>query len=298
MNQVCGNVPCVSLLVTVYNRAGFLGQTLKSILASDFSDFEVVVVDDCSTDGSADVVQQIAESDSRIRFYRNEKNLGDYGNRMQAASFATGRYIKYVDSDDLIYPHTLKLMVHAMERNESLALAVSHSLPEEEEPYPWILTPSESYRKHFLGRGCFACGPTGAIIRRSAFEEVGGFRPEWRVLSDIELWLRLGAKWPVALLPPGLVWWRRHSGQEFSGKDARLVYLKRGYELAIDALTDSRCPLSADDRALSLAKVRQDYARRLLALATKGRSPMEAWKLFRASGLTSRELASGLQRYQ
>ena len=298
MNQVSGNVPCVSLLVTVYNRAGFLGQTLQSILASDFRDFEVVVVDDCSTDRSLEVAERIAREDYRIRLIQNEQNLGDYGNRAKAASLARGKYLKYVDSDDLIYPHTLQVMVDAMEKNPETGFALSHSLPEDDEPYPWVLTPQESYRKHFLGRGCFACGPTGAIIRRTSFEEVGGFRPEWRVLSDIDLWLRLGAKWSVALLPPGLVWWRRHSGQEFSGKDAGLVYLRRGYELAINALTDSRCSLSGCDKIAAVAKVRNNYARRLISLAAKGRSPRIAWRLYRESGLSPRDVVRAFGGYR
>ncbi|HBJ38095.1 MAG TPA: hypothetical protein DDZ51_25725 [Planctomycetaceae bacterium] len=290
--------PLVSVLVTVYNREAFLRSTLQSVLASANGGVEVLVVDDCSTDDSFRIASEIAKADKRVNVYANNKNLGDYGNRMKAASLARGKYIKYVDSDDLIYAHTLGVMVDVMERNSEVALALSHSLPEDEEPYPGILAPTESFRKHFLGRGCFSCGPTGVIIRRSAFEDVGGFRKEWGVLSDVDLWLRLGARWPVALLPPGLVWWRRHEGQEFSSHDARLTYLERGYELATAALNGSLCPLPADERGAALARVRQNYARRLIALATKARSPRKAWRFFRNSGLSLRELLCGLRSYQ
>ena len=289
--------PIVSVLVTVYNREQYLQATLESILASSLREIEVLVVDDQSSDNSLQVARAMAARDVRISVVSNERNLGDYGNRMKAASQAVGRYLKYVDSDDLIYPHTLEVMVDAMERNKSVALALSHSLSEDEEPYPWVLTPTESFRKHFLGRGCFSCGPTGTIIRRTAFEEVGGFRKEWRVLSDIDLWLRLGARWPVALLPPGLVWWRRHEGQEFSSNDASLTYLERGYELTTTALQDSSCPLPIDEREVAIAKVRQNHARRLIALAMKARSPRKAWQFFRKSGLSLRELCCGLRSY-
>ncbi|MBC7968281.1 MAG: glycosyltransferase family 2 protein [Fuerstia sp.] len=289
--------PRVSVLVTVYNREAYLAQTLHSILASSLRDFEVIVVDDCSRDQSAAIAENISAEDQRVRVVRNETNLGDYGNRMKAASLACGTYLKYVDSDDLIYPHTLNVMVDAMERNNSVALALSHSLPEDEEPYPWILTPTESFRKHFLGRGCFSCGPTGAIIRRSAFEEVGGFRKEWRVLSDIDLWLRLGACWPVALLPPGLVWWRRHEGQEFSSSGADLTYLELGYELGQQSLQDVKCPLPDVERKTVTRRLRQHYARRLMALAIRKGQIRLAMKLFKKSDLTAMDLMRGFRKY-
>ena len=291
------NKPRVSVLVTVYNREAFLRATLQSILESSFGDFEVLVVDDCSTDSSADIARQIASLDCRIRVYVNTQNLGDYGNRMKAASLASGQYLKYVDSDDLIYPHTLGVMVDAMERDSSVALALSHSLPEDEEPYPWILKPAASYRKHFLGRGCFSCGPTGAIIRRSAFEEVGGFRKEWRVLSDIDLWLRLGARWPVALLPPGLVWWRRHPGQEYLSADANLIYLERGFELSMHALRDASCPLSDVDLRAAINRVKHHHARRLLALGFRHRQFRLATRLFQSSNLSLADLLRGFRKY-
>jgi glycosyltransferase involved in cell wall biosynthesis len=290
--------PHVSILVTVYNREAFLRATLESILASSFGDFEVLVVDDCSKDNSLKIAHEIAHTDSRIKVHANEKNLGDYGNRMRAASLACGTYLKYVDSDDLLYSHSLGVMLDAMDRDTTVALALSHSLPEDEQPYPWFLSPSESYFKHFLGRGCFGCGPTGAIIRRSAFEVIGGFRKEWGVLSDIDLWLRLGARYAVALLPPGLIWWRRHDGQEFSSYSANLTYLQRGYELSIKALQDSMCPLTLKEKGDAIFRMRQNYARRLISLATKGQSPRKAWQLLRTSNLSLLDLANGLRPYR
>jgi glycosyltransferase involved in cell wall biosynthesis len=292
------NAPMVSVLVTVFNREAYLEATLRSILVSTFNDIEIIVVDDCSQDRSIEVATAVGKNDSRIKIHVNEQNLGDYGNRMKAASLATGRYLKYVDSDDLIYSHSLQVMVDTIEQNNSIALALSHSLPEDEQPYPWVLSPNASYRKHFLGRGCLACGPSGAIIRRSAFEQVGGFRKEWGVVSDIDLWLQLAARWPVALLPPGLVWWRRHEGQEFCSRNASLIYLERGFDLAMQSLENAGCPLSIEECNNSKSRIRQHHARRLFSLATHGRSPGFAWKLFQKSGLTLRQLASGLSRYR
>lgn len=291
------DAPIVSVLVTVYNREAYLGACLESILASTWTDIEVVLVDDQSTDRSLEIAQDYAGRDSRVRVVQNEQNLGDYPNRMRAAGLSNGRYLKYVDSDDLIYPHSLAVMVEAMEAYPEAAVGLSHSLPEDDEPYPWCLTPAEAWRKHFLGRGCLSCGPTGAIIRRSAFEEVGGFR-DWGVLNDIDLWYRLSARWPVVLLPPGLVWWRRHEGQEFTASDAGLVYLERGHALAEETLSDPNGPLSPAERQRALDRARQHHARRLWAMAIRGRAPLHAYSLLRSSGLRLSTLAAGLRGYR
>jgi glycosyltransferase involved in cell wall biosynthesis len=288
----------VSVLVTVYNREAFLAETLESILGSTFDRWEAVVVDDCSTDGSMRIAEEFARRDSRFRVFRNDANLGDYANRNRAASLAAGKYLKYLDSDDLIYRHSLEVMVESMESSPDATLALAHSAPEAESPYPWRLSPEQAYRKEFLERGCLSCGPSGAIMRREAFDTVGGFRNEWGVISDIDLWLRLAARWCVVLLPPGLVWWRRHEGQEFTAGNAALEYLEKGFRLGLDALASPSCPLPSLDRDAARMRVRQHHARRLLALAMKSRQPRIAWRLFRASGLTWRELGRGFQRYR
>jgi glycosyltransferase involved in cell wall biosynthesis len=289
--------PLVSVLMTVYNRERYFAAAVESVLAQTMQDFEVIIVDDLSTDGSAGIAEKYAAGEPRVRFLRNERNLGDYPNRMRAAEQARGRYLKYVDSDDLIYRHSLEIMVEAMQAHPDAALALSHSKPEEERPYPWKLTPAEAWRKQFLERGCLDSGPTGAMIRRDAFFDAGGFH-DWGVLSDADLWYRLSARWPVLLLPPGLVWWRRHEGQEFTKNDAAIAYLERGFALGVETLSSAECPLTASERQAALERARQRHARRLLSLATRGGQPAQAWRLFRRSGMGFGNLLRGLRRYE
>ncbi len=289
--------PQVSVLMTVYNRERFLRDAVISVLQSSFSDFELIIVDDCSKDASASLAVELARHDSRIRFVQNEKNLGDYGNRAKAAAMARGRFLKYVDSDDMIYPHTLEVMYRSVSGFDHAGLALSHSQSEAERPYPWCLSSEQAWQKQFLGRGCLSCGPTGAIICRQAFESVGGFRAEWGVLSDIDLWLRLAARKAVVLMPPGLVWWRRHEGQEYSSGGAELVYLIRGIALTRHALKSPESPLNPADTVLALSRAEQHHARRLLALLLRSRQPRIFWRAFRESGLGWTGLLRGLQPY-
>lgn len=288
--------PTVSVLVTVYNRERYLASCLDSILNSTFQNLEVIVVDDCSTDNSLEIAERY-QRHAQVKVLHNKQNLGDYPNRMRAASLARGKFIKYVDSDDRIYSHSLSIMVEAMEAHPDAALGLSHSLPEAEQPYPWKLAPAESWRKHYLGQGCLGCGPSGAIIRRDAFETIGGFR-DWGVLSDTDLWSRMAARWPLLLLAPGLVWWRRHSDQEFTRGDAGTVYLEKGFELAMAALRSDSTPLSADERVIAIARARHHHARRLLSLALLSRQPSLAIRLWAKAGLPIGNVFGALRKYE
>ena len=115
--------PVVSVLTTCYNREQYLGETIESVLSQTFEDFEYIIVDDRSTDRSFEIAQQYAQRDSRVRVYQNESNLGDYPNRNKAASYAVGTYLKYVDSDDLLYPHTLDVITRCMSAFDDAGLA-------------------------------------------------------------------------------------------------------------------------------------------------------------------------------
>jgi len=110
------NNPLVSVLMTAYNREQFIAEAIESVLASTFTNFELIIVDDCSTDKTIEIAKKFEMIDSRVKVYKNDNNLGDYLNRNMSASFAKGKYLKYLDADDLIYPHGLEVMVAAMEK--------------------------------------------------------------------------------------------------------------------------------------------------------------------------------------
>src|SRR4051812_47750099 len=94
------DLPLVSVLMTSYNREKYIAQAIESVIASTYSNLELIIVDDCSKDSTVSIARSYAENDKRVKVYVNEKNLGDYPNRNKAASYATGKYLKYVDADD------------------------------------------------------------------------------------------------------------------------------------------------------------------------------------------------------
>lgn len=261
--------PLVSVLTTVYNRAPYIAPCIESVLAQTMDDLELIIVDDCSTDGSFAVAERY-RSDPRVRLYRNERNLGDYPNRNRAASLARGTYLKYVDGDDLIYPHCLALMVEGMETFLEAGYGLSRDFPGAMAPV--LLTPSEAYREHFFRSGLFTSGPLDAIIRRDAFEEVGGFSPA-RYTSDTDFFLRLGARWDGVILVPGLVWWRHHPEQESlhekASVDRVMEVVLRHHGSECEALAAPLCPLRTSE--IRLLRRRATIRMFRLALGQLGR---------------------------
>ncbi len=160
------NSPLVSVLMTAYNREKFISEAIESVLSSLFTNFELVIVDDCSDDKTVEIARYYAEKDSRIKVFVNESNLGDYPNRNKAAEYALGKYIKYVDSDDLLYDFALDVMVRYMERfpEAGFGLCSYHFF----KPTPAMISPHEAYLSHFEV-GHFNRPPMSAIIKLGCF---------------------------------------------------------------------------------------------------------------------------------
>ena len=277
--------PTVSVLTTAFNRECCVGAAIESVLSSSFGDLELIVVDDCSTDGTVEVARRYL-SDPRVQVHRNERQLGDYPNRNRAASLARGKYLKYVDSDDLIYPHGLEVMIRALERFPDAAFGVP-SPPLPDRPHPVRLSPQEAYREHYLQGGLLYIAATSALVRRQAFEQAGGFSGK-RHVGDTELWLKLAAQAPVVKLMPGLVWLRRDGSpdQECMIGEATSVRVSLIYGVDREALLDPSCPLSPEEHAVALARLEHRQARRVLHLGLRQRRLAAALRVMRETGVS------------
>jgi glycosyltransferase involved in cell wall biosynthesis len=240
------SVPAVSVLMTAYNREPYIAASIDSVLAQTFDNFELVVVDDRSTDGTVEIARQFARRDSRIRVEVNDRNLGDYPNRNRAAALARAALFKYHDSDDRMYPHCLSAMVPPMIEHPTAAFGLTPSRCWPGGPCPMLVTSRMAYQREFLGSGMFSAGPAGAIFRADAFRDLGGF-VDRGAPSDFLFWLRACARAPVLLLPADLFWYRVHAGQELNSARAARQYAEtiRDTWAALDADT---CPLEPEER--------------------------------------------------
>lgn len=221
-------MPEISVLITCYNRQNTISDAIISVLSSSFQDYELIIVDDNSTDNSYSKAKYFESIDSRVKVFKNNVNLGDYMNRNKAFSYSKGEYIKYLDSDDIMYSHTLELMYRAMQNYPNAAYGFSYyGIQDNTCKFPYEISSKESYRKHFLNGGFFYAGPGGAIIRRKCFVEVSKFSGE-RYIGDVDLWMKLSSKYSCVVFWPGLIWWRIHDNQEniFEKSEVKIISLR------------------------------------------------------------------------
>jgi Glycosyl transferase family 2 len=242
--------PAVSVLMTSFNREAYVAEAIESVLAQTFTDFELVICDDASTDRTVAIADDFARRDPRIVVVRNDRNVGDYANRNRAAIGARGRFLKYHDSDDLMYPHCLAVMVSALEGEPRAGIAFSSGRYWPGGPCPMLLTPKLAYEREFLGGGLFHIGPGGALFRTDVFRALGGF-PRAGAASDYVLWVHACARIPVLLVSGDLFYYRLHPGQEIASAKSAADYA-RGAGAAWTMLSSPECPL--DDEAREQAK--------------------------------------------
>ncbi|MBI3852524.1 MAG: glycosyltransferase family 2 protein [Verrucomicrobia bacterium] len=277
--------PLVSVLMTAYNREQYIAEAIESVLAQTFTDFELIVVDDGSKDRSVEIARRYA-SDQRVRLFVNEINLGQFQNRNRAAKLARGKYLKYLDADDMLYPHCLDVMTHQMEMFPQAGLGFANQ-PREEWAYPVALGPRDAYRLNFLGSGGLGHGPTFAIVRKDTFWEVGGF-PVMHLSSDMEFNLTVARRHQILFTIQGLVFYRYHAGQQEGG-----VLIERGwwcrtigaqaesFRILRDALLHPNCPLSESERTLAMRNLVGIHLRLLARYILRGwlKDAVALWRL-------------------
>ncbi len=283
--------PRVSVLMTAYNREAFIADAIESVLAQTFADFELIIVDDCSKDRTVEIARNYAARDSRIQVVVNERNLGDYPNRNRAAELATGEFIKYHDSDDVMYPHCLAIFTELLATYPEASVSLSGEW--QGGPLPMLLTPRLCYEREFHGYGMFSLGPPSAMFRREGFAKLGYFElagPH----SDLALWLRLCKTENVLLVPAGLYWYRVHAGQHLASPGAardRAIINGRVWE----ALNAEDCPLDCAGRHIAKINWTWLLAKGLYFDLRAGKFD-RAWFAFRKCGLRVQDWFRYLRR--
>ncbi|NJN27819.1 MAG: glycosyltransferase family 2 protein [Cyclobacteriaceae bacterium] len=274
--------PLVSVLMTVYNREKFIAQAIESVLGANYKNLELIIVDDGSVDESMKIAEYYTTRDSRIKIYYNEQNLGDYPNRNRAATYAKGKYLKYVDSDDFVYPDWFTVMVDAMEKFPEAGLGLNRFVRNSENSGPFYYNSEQAWRLHFFQRPVFGASPLSAIMRRDVFESLGGFS-NIRYSGDLDMWLKMTSKSGLVITEHPLAEWRSHGDQEKEkGADH---YLMTGRLIEKKYLEADACPLKATDRGAALRLVYISHVLKIL-MHLKRNKISTAQKLKKAYGIS------------
>ena len=195
----------VTAVLVAYNRAPTLPRTLDSVLTQSLRDFELIISDDCSTDDTADVCAEYVRRDPRVRYRKSPRNLRMPGNLNAALLEARGEYLAILHDGDTYRHDLLEKWAAALDRHPKAgfvfnAYAYESDARGSESGSDRIDMPRCMDGLEFLERifvpnwgGCPVFGTT--MVRRSCFESVGPFDPQYSMNSDIEMWMRLASGW-------------------------------------------------------------------------------------------------------
>jgi hypothetical protein len=207
----------VSVCIPTFNSAKYLRECIDSVLVQTYTDFELVISDDASTDNTRQIVDSY--SDPRMRFERLDQNVGVAANLNHVASLARGAYIKLLCSDDWIERTCLEQQVAALERHPE-AVMVTCGIRRIDAAGRILREVSRCPQEAMLRDADIVAGnlvygnviglPSATLIRRECLMKAGPFSPAFPLTMDVELWLRLAALGPVGYLPEVLCRARTH----------------------------------------------------------------------------------------
>jgi glycosyltransferase involved in cell wall biosynthesis len=194
-------MPLISVIIPVYNGEKTILETIESVLNQTFSDFELIVINDGSTDSTLEIIQGI--QDPRLKVF-SYPNSGLPVSRNRGFSHSVGEFIAFLDADDLWTSDKLEAQLIALQTNPKAAVAYSWTdLIDESGQFLreccHITENGDVYAKLLLT--CFVASGSNPLIRRQAFVEVGGFDESIAASQDFDLYLRLAARYHYAAVP-------------------------------------------------------------------------------------------------
>jgi glycosyltransferase involved in cell wall biosynthesis len=220
------NKPFFSIIIPTFNRYNSLKQAVRSVLSQSYKDFELIIIDDGSTDETSEIKNAFH---GKLKYVRQE-NSGVSSARNKGISISDGTYIAFLDSDDLWLPSKLQAQSDFIKNNSGIRL---HQTDE-----TWIrngikVNPMKKHAKRsgdiFIDSlGLCLISPSAVVLGKSLFEEYGLFDENMPVCEDYDLWLRISAFEKIGLIPDQLI--IKHGGHEdqlsrkFSGMDRFRIY--------------------------------------------------------------------------
>jgi len=279
--------PRVSILVPAYNRANYLPETLASALAQTFADIEIIVVDDGSTDATAQVARAIA--DPRIRYiYQNNRGVSAALNTAWRA--ARGEYLAMLGSDDVFLPTQIETLLRLLENDSTLGLAYARAqaMDAQGNPLPQILGVAPKFAGRELASllyGDCVCS-VACLMRRAVMAQVNGFDETLIANEDWDIWIRMAETTHFAFCDEILARYRMHPTSLTGARSTHYqrVILDRVRLIENYYARPHVPPDALTVKTLALRNVYMDVGIRFLAIGQTRQAMPYLWRAVRAHG--------------
>jgi len=249
-----------TIITVTYNSAAFVKQTIDSVLAQEYPDFEFIIGDDCSSDNTWEIIESF--SDKKIRKYRNEVNLGEYANRTKALHQALGKYVIFIDGDDVMYEHALQTFYSYTASFPECAMFFCGDW----DPRilcPYKVDPVTIYRFEYLDKGIIGGNFTKVLFKTEIIKNY--VFPLGIRTGDTYIQLKIAQKYPGVVIPAGLNWWRRRK----AGASQQLFmdhrHLAESFQYRLELLSGD-CPLPEAEMYQAKINIYGIYLRILIRL--------------------------------
>lgn len=211
------DIPRVSVLMAVYNNAAYLPAAIDAILAQSFTDFEFLIVDDGSTDGSGAIIDGYAARDARIRAIHQE-NRGFIASLNRMLGEARGDLIGRMDGDDRCTPDRIERQIAFLDAHPDYGVVGTQTCYFDNAGREWPMArpyplDDAAFRVALATPYTPLMNHASVLMRADLLRTVGGYRPQFRYCEDLDLWLRLSEVTKLANLPDALTYYRQHAGQ-------------------------------------------------------------------------------------
>ena len=212
--------PFVSVIIPNYNHARYLPERMESVLGQTYQNFEVIILDDCSTDDSRDVIEQYCSNPHVSQIVYNEKNSGRvFKQWKKGLSLAKGDLLWIAESDDKCEPTFLERLVQCFIDHPTLSLAFSKSLLFDDAGKTWTMDTeglsegvytSRDFISRFMSHGCPMLNASACVFSKAAFEKIDDRYTEFRCSGDRMFWTLISEQGDIAVVGDRLNHYRKH----------------------------------------------------------------------------------------
>jgi glycosyltransferase involved in cell wall biosynthesis len=204
-------MPLISVIISVYNGEKTIQETIESVLNQTFRDFELIIINDGSTDATLEIINNIP--DPRIQIF-SYPNAGLNASRNRGLSQAQGEYISFIDADDLWTADKLELQLKALQENAEAAVVYSWTDYIDENSQFLRLGPHHNFTGDVFEKlllADFVGSGSNPLVRKQAFEKVGNFDESIKGCQDLDMWVRLARHYPFVVVPSVQILYRQYA---------------------------------------------------------------------------------------